>query len=117
MNKSIKSALLSALIFPGVGQISAGYKKKGWSFITVSSLLLYLIVNKVIQQANSIINEMQQSGIAINVEEISNKVSASIGFSDNTYLNILLLLFIIGWIISIVDAYLLNIKKSPQSEL
>lgn len=115
MNKAIKSALLSALIFPGVGQISAGHKKRGWLFIMLSGVFLYLIVNKIIQQANSMINEMQKSGVAMNVEEISNRTSSLIGFSDNTYLNTLLILFIVCWLLSIFDAYRLGGKNSSTS--
>lgn len=111
MNKSIKSALLSALIFPGVGQISAGYKKRGWLFIVLSSVFLYLIISKIIQQANSIVNEMQKNGVVMNIEEISNRTPDLIRFSDNTYLNTLLILFIICWLLSIFDAYCLGVKK------
>jgi len=111
MNKSIKSALLSALIFPGVGQISAGYKKRGWLFIMISCVFLYLIIHKIIQQANSIINEMQKDGVVMTVEEVSKQTTNYIGFSDNTYLNALLILFFITWFTSIIDAYRLRLKK------
>ena len=112
MNKSVKAALLSALILPGVGQISLGYTKRGWLIISASVVFLYLIFSEIMQKAYSIIDEMQRSGTAMDIEKISNKAAEISGFSDNTYLNILLMLFIIGWFISIVDAYRLGQKES-----
>lgn len=53
MQQSVKAALLSGLIFPGVGQISLGYKKRGWSIILVNCILVYLIISNIIQQATS----------------------------------------------------------------
>lgn len=110
MNKSVKAVLLSALVLPGVGQIFLGYKKRGWLIISANIVLLYLIMSEIMQKAYSIIEEMQKSGAAMDIESISNKTAGLAGFSDNTFLNTLLMLFIIGWIISIVDAYRLGKK-------
>lgn len=110
MNRSIKGALLSALILPGIGQVSLGYKKRGWSIIAANIILLYLIISEIMQKAYSIIDEMKKSGAVLNVETISNKAADLSGFSDNTFLNIVLMLFITGWIVSIIDAYQLGKK-------
>ena len=107
MNKSVKAALLSGLVFPGVGQLSIGYKKRGWLIIFV---FLYLIMTKIMQQAASIVEKMQTSGVALDIESISNKTSELVGFSDNSYLNTLLVLFVLGWLISVIDAYFLGTK-------
>ena len=111
MSQSMKSALLSALIFPGVGQIASGYKKRGWSFIGVMFVLLYLVMSKIMQQASLVIAEMQKNGTAINVEEISKLSSELVSFSDNMVLNAALLLLILTWLVSIVDAYRLGKKE------
>ena len=112
MKQSLKSALLSALIFPGVGQISAGYKKRGWLIILANCVFLYLIMSEIIQLAYSTINTMQKNGATMDIESISNSTSAQMGFSDNTYLNSLLVILIISWFCSIIDAYWLGNKKS-----
>ena len=111
MKQSFKSALLSALIFPGVGQISAGFKKRGWFIILANCVFLYLIMSEIIQRAYSTINTMQKNGVAMDIESISNSTSAQMGFSDNTYLNSLLVILIISWFFSIIDAYWLGNKK------
>ena len=110
MKQSIKAALLSALILPGVGQISLGYKKRGWIIILLCGLFMFLLINIIIQQAQSIIEKMQNAGIAINVESVSRQTSELVTFSDNSSLNILLILIILIWFFSVVDAYLLGKK-------
>lgn len=108
MNKSMKGALLSALVFPGVGQISAGHKKRGWLMVIANSLFIFLIVIEIIRKAKIIINNLQQQGEILDVDKVSNMTSGLMGFSDNIYLNALLALFILGWFFSIIDAYNLN---------
>ena len=113
MNKPMKGALLSALIFPGVGQISIGHKKRGWLIIFVSCIFLYLMISEVIQQASSLVEKIQKSGVPLDYESISNKTSELVSFSDNSLLNTLLMLLIISWIASVIDAYILG-KKTTQ---
>lgn len=110
MNKSVKAALLSGLVFPGVGQLSIGYKKRGWLIIFVIGVCLFLIMSKIMQQAASIVEKMQASGVTLDIESISNKTSGLVGFSDNSSLNTLLVLLILGWVSSVIDAYFLGKK-------
>jgi len=111
MKKSVKSALLSALIFPGVGQISAGYKKRGWLIILINCVLLFLMFSEIVQQAHNVINTMQKNAIALDVEQISNTTSVLIGFSNSSYLNSLLIILMISWSYTILDAYHIADKK------
>ena len=111
MNQSVKAALLSGLIFPGIGQISLGYKKRGWLFVTANIVFICLIISEVIQQAYSVVAEMQKNGTIIDADTISKASSTLVSFSDNLFLNILLLLLIAIWLVSIVDAYRLGKNK------
>lgn len=110
MNKSIKAALISGLIFPGIGQVSIGHKKRGWVIILVNSIFLYMIINEIIQQASSLVEKIQKSGVPLDYEAISNKTSEFVSFSDNSSLNTLLMLLIFSWLASVIDAYLLGKK-------
>ena len=108
MNKSIKGMLLSAVIFPGVGQISLGHIKRGWFIIFLNSVFLYLIISNIIQKASQTVEKLQNSGVELNFELISRESSKLVSFSDNSYLNILLVLLIVSWVIAVVDAYYLG---------
>lgn len=110
MKQSVKAALLSGLIFPGVGQISIGRKKRGWFFILGSCILFYLIISTIIEQATSIVEKMQKDDVALDMESITKQTSELVAFTDNTFLNTLLILLILSWFISILDAYLIGKK-------
>ena len=110
MNQSVKAALLSALILPGLGQISLGYKKRGGLIIGFIAVLFFIIVNNIMKISHEVINKMQQNGLAMDVETISKMTSEQVGFSDNLFLNITLILLIVTWLASILDAYLLGKK-------
>ena len=104
MNHSVKAALLSALVFPGVGQIVNGYKR-GWAFVIAVSVLLVLIISKLVQQALMVLEEMQKQGTPVDVNEISKLSSELVSFSDNVFLNSALILLILVWLVSVIDAY------------
>lgn len=115
MKRPLKALLLSALIFPGIGQVSMGYVKRGWLIITINIVLLYLIINEVLQKTFQVVEEMQKSGEAINSELISKTANNMTGFSDNAYLNSLFLILIISWLFSVIDAYRCGVKKQSNS--
>lgn len=108
ISKSSKAALLSALIFPGVGHISIGYKKRGWLIIATNCVLLYLMISELIEQATKVVERMNESGIKVDAEAISKATSDLVGFSDHLFLNSLLVIFILAWLFSIIDAYRLG---------
>lgn len=110
MQQSTKAALLSGLIFPGIGQITTGRKTRGWLFVSFTVVILYLVISELILKAYSVIETRQKKGIAIDAESVSKATSDLIGFSDNLYLNTLLIIFIITWFYSVVDAYYLPKK-------
>jgi len=113
MNQSVKAALLSALVFPGVGQLTIGYEKRGWIIIVVNTVLFSLIMSGIIQKAYEIISEVEKNaeltGI-VDFEKILNMTSGLVDFSDNTFLNLVLISFILGWFFSVIDAYRLGKK-------
>jgi len=115
MKRPLKALLLSALIFPGIGQISMGYKKRGWFIIAVNGVLFYLIISDILQRAFKVIDEMQKSGQVMDIELISKTTTGMTGFSDNVYLNSLLLILVISWLFSIIDAYRCGVKKQSNS--
>jgi TM2 domain-containing membrane protein YozV len=104
MNKAIKAALLSALVFPGSGQF---YLKRYWRGLLLMMFMLLggaiIIVRATIVALDSL-NVMQGDGKAIDVNAISHlaeTTSANI-FTDNTAI---LMFLAVCWIFSVVDAY------------
>ncbi len=105
MAKPLQAVLLSALVFPGVGQIVSGHKKRGWSIVAVCLLLLIFFIREIMLRAYAVLEKMQQQGVMPDINTVSQLSAELSGFSDNLMLNGLLLALIAVWLLSIVDAY------------
>ena len=75
-------------------------------------MIFYLIISEVMKIAYTVIEDMQKKGTTMDVENISNITSGLVGFSDNMFLNILLIVLLVTWVLSIFDAYRLDKKTS-----
>lgn len=105
MTKSLKAALLSALIFPGVGHF---FLKKNLSGIALSGIALsglYCIVSQMVERALQITDKIQHGEIPLDVAAISELISKQPTGADAKLLNIASTVLIISWLIGIVDSY------------
>lgn len=105
MNQSIKSSLLSALVFPGVGQLYLKrYRIASLLIITVLACL-YFIVMEAVEQAMNILEQIEASGTAINTSNIVEMSTRAANNADTTTTSIATALIVICWFVGIVDAY------------
>jgi TM2 domain-containing membrane protein YozV len=72
MKKSIKGALLSGLVFPGLGQIVLRRYKSGIAFVLITLAGLVLIIMKAVQQALIVVEKIESMDGSINMSTISN---------------------------------------------
>lgn len=104
MNKAIKAALLSALVFPGSGQFYLKRYGRGLLMMMLVVLGLTIIIVRATIVALDSLKVMQGDGSAIDVNAISHlaeTLSVNI-FNDNTTI----LVFLVAcWIFSVADAY------------
>jgi hypothetical protein len=111
MNNSLKGALLSGLLFPGLGQIALKRYKRG-AFLMLAVLSgLCIIVWRTIQIAFSILEKIGAEGGIIDIQTIANAADRASTPSDSLILNFLLVLIILCWIIGVVDAYRIGKQK------
>ena len=114
MNKSLKGAVLSGLIFPGLGQVVLKHYKRGVVIMLTALISLSVIVVKAVQRALSILEKIELESGTISMSTISNTVTQASTNSGNLTLNFFLLLIIACWIIGIVDAYRIGRKKDLE---
>ncbi len=109
MTRSIKAALLSALIFPGVGHMVLKQYLRG-SILMLSALIaLSVIVTKAIKQALTIVDRINSGEIPVEAGAITELVSKSTSGADDSVLNIAALVVVTCWLIGIIDSYRLGI--------
>ncbi|GHE83113.1 hypothetical protein [Thalassotalea profundi] len=105
MKKSIKAALLSALIYPGVGHFFLKKYKHCIVFLVAFTVPLFFIVSEIITKAQYIVDQINKGVIPLNVPAISQALNDSMAGNNPQELNIKIYVLIIIWLLSVIDAY------------
>jgi TM2 domain-containing membrane protein YozV len=100
MKKSMKAALLSGLVFPGVGQVYLGCRRRGWALIVSVILLFVYLVIHITVHAYREIAAAAAKGVAIDITAVRKAVAAS----SDTVTTVGLALLVLIWLAAIVDA-------------
>lgn len=115
MKKSIKAALFSGLIFPGVGQFSLKRYARGLIFfVPAISSLAYMLDNSM-RKAFAIMDQIERGEVPLDPDAIANLISATASSSESLMLASAQWIIIACWMISIIDAYRLG-KLADQSD-
>jgi len=108
---ALKAALLSGLVFPGLGQLVLKHHKRGMALMLVVLACLMAIVIKGVQQSLAILEKIASEGGVIDMRTVSSAASQASTTSSSLIFNLGLLLIIICWMIGVVDAYRIGKKK------
>lgn len=110
MNKSLKGALMSALVFPGTGQVALGRRGRGYAIIAVSLAGMVVIVASVMEYVRAVVEHILIQGGGMSVSAITRAATRSISTSESLLLNILVWAMIVLWAFSIIDAWIIGKK-------
>ena len=113
MKKSLKGALLSGLVFPGVGQLWLRCYWRGAALIVVFSAATAIVVKNAVQQAYAILEKLEAESGAIDIAAIVNSVGRA---SEHGMIKSASALLGICWVIGVVDAYLVGRKKDLSAK-
>jgi TM2 domain-containing membrane protein YozV len=105
MKISVKSALLSGLVFPGAGQMYLKRYRMASLLIIIVLTCISLLVMEAIEQATKILEEIESSGTAVNAINIGEISARAAENADTTTSSIATLLIVACWFIGIIDAY------------
>ena len=114
MKKALKGALLSGLVFPGVGQFWLKETARGIAFLMIVSLALAAIVAKVAGQAFTILEKIESEGGAVDLVAIANTAHAS--SSEDLIITCASLVLVLAWAGSMIDAYVAGSKKDREDQ-
>ena len=101
----MKAALLSALVFPGIGHFSLKKPVQGVLLTGVSTICLYLLLSSAVEIAQQLSVKIQIGEIPMDVETITEMVSQQLEGNYNRRINIPSILLLICWVVSIVDSF------------
>ena len=114
MKQSLKGALLSGLICPGVGQLMLKRIKLGVTLIFVVVVALGAMVSIAVERALMILEEMESMG-TIDLAQISNAAHQATTQSDNSVFSLAALAIICCWLLGVIDAYLAGKKADHKN--
>ena len=114
MNNSLKGALLSGLIFPGLGQVRSGYYKRGIALMFTVSASVVVMTIKAAQQAIIVVEKIELEGGVMDLKTVTDAATQAVSATDSLIYNLALLLIVISWIFGIVDAYMIGRKKDLE---
>ncbi len=104
MNKAIKAALLSALVFPGSGHLYLKSRRRGLAIMFLTALALVSLVVRATRDMLTILQTLQTQGNNIDLDTLS-QVAAATSHSAFSNYGFLVSLLVGCWIFSIFDAY------------
>jgi len=105
MSKSLKAALLTALVFPGAGHYFLKKKMTATILAGIAAISLYLIVSAAISRANEIVAQIQNGEVRPDIASIMQLISQQPTGDATQVLDVAWALLIITWAFGIVDAY------------
>ena len=111
MKRSTKAALLSGLIFPGIGHIALKQYLRGSVLMLLALVALSVIVTRIYQRALIIVDRINSGDIPVDTGAIAEMVSNSSSGADSIIENIAVVVLAACWLIGIMDSYRLGIAQ------
>lgn len=111
MKRSSKAALLSGLIFPGIGHMVLKQYLRG-SVLMLSALAAFsVIVTRVFQRALTIVDRINSGDVPVETSAIAELVSISTSGADSFIEDTAVIVLGACWLIGIIDSYRLGVAQ------
>jgi hypothetical protein len=117
MSKALKGALLSGLVFPGLGEFVLKSYGRGVAFVVLTLACLGTLVGTAVQRAEVALEVVQAAGEAVDLDTISKAASDAVTHGGGGLALAALLLLALCWVASIVDAYWIGRKADAGRRL
>jgi len=108
LTHAIKGALLSGLVYPGLGQIALKYYLRGLFFLMAASLGMVAAVVQATRMAYQILENLDLSLGQVGLAQIFQASHQAVAEANSGRFKIAIALILFSWAISTVDAYLLG---------
>lgn len=113
----MKSTMLSALVFPGVGHFYLGKYTTGSILCGISLTASYYIVSIAVNNALEIVEKIQRGEVQPDITTITELVANHSSATDTQSLNMATMALVICWIIGIIDSYRLGRGENNNGEI
>ena len=114
MKSPVKAALLSGLLFPGLGQIYLKRYLRGLTIIILVIMGLSLIIGMATADALQALKKIQTEGGIVDMDAILN-LAATYSKPHAVYSEIIFLFIICCWLFSMIDAYRIGKRMKDKN--
>jgi len=114
MKRSIKAALFSGLVFPGVGHFSLKRHLRGLAFFLPAMTSLLFQIYYVLNRASSIASQIESGTIPFDVTSLANLMAEAPSHTEILLLNFTSWVLLVCWLGGIVDSY--SIGKAADQQ-
>jgi hypothetical protein len=111
MHRSLFAALLSGLVFPGTGQIYLGRRRRGWIIVLITLLAVGYFAKQVLDPVMAMANQVLDGTLSPDPLAIAERLHQQ-GQVDNPLLTLAMVVMLVCWVGSTVDAFLLG-RRQP----
>ena len=101
----MKAALLSALVFPGLGHFYLKQRIQGFLLAGTALAALYVIVSRAADQAMQLSDKILRGEVAPDVTSITEALASQPADGGSSLMTIAYAALVITWLIGIVDSY------------
>ncbi len=116
MNNSLKAALLSGLVFPGLGQIVLKRYRRGLILMLIVIISLWIVITEALQLAYAVLSQIESAGGTIDMEAVVSAAMQASADYGNTAFSFAVYLIIACWIFGIIDAFRIGRKKDLEQQ-
>ena len=116
MKNSMKGALLSGLVFPGLGQIALKHYWRGFTLVLAVMACLYIMIVTAAQQAYAILDAIEAEGGMPDSDTISQAAAQAAAASDSPMITAMSVLILVCWIVGIIDAWRIGKQKDLEGQ-
>ena len=111
MKKATKAALLSGLIFPGIGHMVLKRYLPGSALMGAALIATYVIVADVLRRAETVIDRISGGDIPVDSDALTVMISGSTDETHSLAVTISLTVLFVCWLIGIIDSYRIGIAQ------
>jgi len=115
MKTSTKAVLLSGLVYPGIGQLVYHAYRRAVVLILLFSIAAYLYIEEVMSKYQPLVDKVKSGEIALDAQALTQEIAKNPIILDPLLVSSLTYTLLICWVVGIVDAYRIGIKKDADA--
>lgn len=108
MKKSTKAALLSGLIFPGVGHLYLGSRLRGYMLLALALVALWVSATVTYESAQQVAGKILSGEVPAESGAIERAISDATSATDSLESSIATVVLMACWLAGIMDSYRLG---------